>query len=112
MWEHLHQRRLGLCGHAAIETYSVLTRLAPPLRLTPGDARRLLEHNFPDTRWMSATRAADMLRDLAEAGIGGGSVYDALVAATAAEHQLRLVTRDRRALSVYNQFGVEVDLQP
>jgi len=28
--------RLGLSGHAAFETFSVLTRLPPPLRRTPG----------------------------------------------------------------------------
>ena len=35
-------RRLGLAGHAAFETFSVLTRLPPPVRCTPAAVARLL----------------------------------------------------------------------
>jgi len=42
-------------------------------------------------------------------GIAGGSVYDALVGATAAEHGLRLVSCDRRALETYRALDVEVE---
>lgn len=31
----INGRRLGLAGHAAFETFSVLTRLPPPLRRSP-----------------------------------------------------------------------------
>jgi predicted nucleic acid-binding protein len=37
-------------------------------------------------------------------------VYDALVAAAAAEHGLRLVTRDARAIGTYRAMGVEPEL--
>ena len=40
-------RSCGLCGHAAFETFSVLTRLPPPNRRTPHAVARLLAHNFP-----------------------------------------------------------------
>jgi predicted nucleic acid-binding protein len=43
---------------------------------------------------------------LAERGITGGAAYDALVAATAAAHEAELVTCDRRALPVYERYGL------
>ena len=51
-----------------------------------------------------------LLNRLAEAGIGGGSVYDALVGATAAHHRLRLATRDTRAMETYKTLDVEFEL--
>lgn len=46
---------------------------------------------------------------LAEAGISGGAVYDALVAAAAVHHGLPLVSRDRRALDTYRALGLDVE---
>jgi hypothetical protein len=37
-------------------------------------------------------------------------VYAALVGAAAAEHALRLATRDRRALDTYRALGVAVEV--
>jgi predicted nucleic acid-binding protein len=42
--------------------------------------------------------------------IAGRSIYDALVGATAVEHHLTLVSRDRRALSTYQTLHVDVEL--
>ena len=106
----LHGLRLGLAGHAAFETFSVLTRLPTPARLTPRAAGRALAVNFPGSRQLSARRAATLLRAFVEAGISGGSVYDGLVGAVAMEHQLTLGTRDRRALTTYRALGVDVEL--
>jgi predicted nucleic acid-binding protein len=102
-------RRLGLAGHAAFETFSVLTRLPPPARRSPVAVARLLAASFPHSRFLGARAAASLLGELERAGIAGGGVYDALVAATAIEHKLTLATRDRRALDVYR--ALEVDLQ-
>lgn len=101
---------MGLAGHAAFETYSVLTRLAPPERLTAAAAESLITTNFPDSRFLTAARAADLLAELAGAGISGGAVYDALVAAVAVEHDVLLVTRDRRAVSTYRAVGARFEL--
>lgn len=101
-------RRIGLAGHAAFESYSVLTRLPGPARRTPAAVRRLLSANFPHSRFLSASAAADLLERLAAIGVAGGSVYDALVGATAVEHGLALVTRDRRALRTYRELDVDV----
>lgn len=101
---------LGLCGHAAFETFSVLTRLPGPQRLSPLVTRRLLESNFPETRQLTATAAASLLASLAEQRIAGGAVYDALVAAAAVEHGLMLCSRDRRAAETYQRLGVRLEL--
>lgn len=109
-FEALAQRQLGLAGHAAFETFSVLTRLPPPARRTPAAVSRLLAANFPHTRFLSAPQAAGLLAALAGHRLAGGSVYDALVAATALEHKLTLATRDKRALDTYRALGVTVEL--
>jgi predicted nucleic acid-binding protein len=106
----LDDRRLGLAGHAAFETFSVLTRLPPPARCTPATVARLLAANFPHSRFLSADAAAGLLAELHCAGVGGGAVYDALVGASAREHRLTLATRDRRALETYRVLDVRVEL--
>jgi predicted nucleic acid-binding protein len=103
-------RPKGLAGHAAFETYSVLTRLAPPDRLTPRAAQRLIEVNFPHSRFLSSKRSAALVATLAAAGVSGGAVYDALIAAAAAEHGLTLVSRDSRAAGTYRAMGVDLEL--
>lgn len=108
--EALTTRRLGLAGHAAFETFSVLTRLPPPARRTPGSVTRLLANAFPHTRFLGAAAAAGLQGRLGALSIAGGSVYDALVGAVAAEHDLLLITRDRRALDTYRKLDVEVEL--
>ncbi|MEA2844297.1 MAG: hypothetical protein QOJ69_1968 [Actinomycetota bacterium] len=110
--EALGRRRLGLAGHAAFETFSVLTRLPPPARRTPEVVYRLLSVNFPASRFLSAGAAQALLGRLVGTEIAGGSVYDALVGATAAEHDIVLATRDRRALTTYRALGVQVEILP
>ncbi len=106
----LGDKRLGLSGHAAFETFSVLTRLPPPARRTPATVARLLAHNFPHSRFLGPRAAAGLLAGLEANGIAGGSVYDALVGAAAAEHGCLLATRDHRALDTYRTLGVRVEL--
>jgi predicted nucleic acid-binding protein len=106
----LDGRILGLAGHAAFETFSVLTRLPPPARRPPAVVARVMARNFPETRFLSTDAAARLLTQLAEGEISGGSVYDALVGSVAREHGLVLVTHDRRALDTYRVLGVEVKL--
>ena len=108
--EALSGRRLGLAGHAAFETFSVLTRLPPPARRTPAVVAHLLAANFPASRFLSAEGTQRLLGTLVDAGIAGGSVFDALVGAAAAEHDIVLVTRDRRATDTYRALGVTVEV--
>ena len=100
---------VALAGHAAFETFSVLTRLPPPLRRSPRVVRTALRGNFAPTRWLGAAAASRLYDQLPDRGIAGGSVYDALVGAAALEHHLPLVTRDARALPIYR--ALDVDLQ-
>jgi predicted nucleic acid-binding protein len=100
--------RLGLAGHAAFETFSVLTRLPPPLRRAPRRVLELLRADFPETRFLGAAAAQRLLGELPAFRLGGGAVYDALVGAAAVEHALPLLTRDLRAVPVYRALGVEV----
>ena len=102
--------RLGLAGHAAFETFSVLTRLPPPARRSPTAVQRLLQQNFPATRFLPAEATADLFDELAARGIAGGAVYDALVAAAARAHGAELATRDRRAADTYQAIGVRIRL--
>ena len=101
-------RRIGLAGQAAFETFSVLTRLPAPARRTATAVSRLLAANFPHTRFLSPAGAASLLTRLAGAGVSGGSVYEALVGATAVEQGVPLVSRDRRALGVYRALDVDL----
>jgi predicted nucleic acid-binding protein len=103
-------RTLGLAGHAAFETFSVLTRLPAPLRRTPATVARLLAATFPESRFLSARATASLFAALPTTGIAGGSVDDALVGATATEHALVLATRDRRAVDTYRALEVSVQL--
>jgi predicted nucleic acid-binding protein len=77
--------RLVLAAHGLAETYAVLTRLPEPHRLRPGDALAVLEANWSQARTVALT-APDYratLKRCRDAEIGGGAVYDALIAACA-----------------------------
>ena len=77
--------KLVLAAHSMAETYSVLTRLPEPHRLRPDDALALIETNWGDSR-LVALAGADYratLRRCRDVGIGGGAVYDALIASCA-----------------------------
>jgi len=102
---------LRLIEHCALETYSVLTRLPPPHRASSSVARDFLETRFrqPFLR-LSAPAYKDFILGLPEHGVTGGAAYDALVAATAAGCGAELVTCDRRALPVYERYGVRTRL--
>lgn len=102
--------RLGLAGHAAFETYSVLTRLPPPARRTGGAAARLLSANFAGTRFLGADESEALLASLAHNGITGGQAYDALVGAAAKHHGIALTTRDRRAADTYRILDVDFEI--
>jgi predicted nucleic acid-binding protein len=108
-FEAVGRLRLGLAGHAAFETFSVLTRLPPPSRRTGGAAARLLSANFPGSRFLGAEESEALLARLADHGIAGGQVYDALVGAAAKHHGVVLATRDRRAMDTYRSLDVDLE---
>ena len=68
----LGDRRRGLAGHAAFETFAVLTRLPPPNRLVAADAHEAIVRNFPFACQLGAPLAADLLRRLPGSGSRAG----------------------------------------
>ena len=96
-WHQHHDRttrdyraRLGrgerpvIAIHALLECYSVLTRLPHPVRVAADVAEQILTRYFndaeiagvtPDTGWLA-------IRSLAALDLGGGRIYDALIAAS------------------------------
>lgn len=104
----LGDRVLGLAGHAWFETYSVLTRLPGPNRRRAEDVARLLEHNFPASRFLDERQAVALAASLPRSGVTGGAVYDALIAIVAASHGLPMASRDDRARPTYLAFDVDL----
>jgi len=102
---------LRLIDHCALETYSVLTRLPAPHRTSGTIVRQFLETRFPQPYLRLSARAhRDFILGLPEHGVTGGTAYDALVAATAAGCGVELVTCDRRALPIYEGYGVRIQV--
>ena len=103
-----HGREIALCGHAVTETYSVLTRLPGDLQVTPGEAAELMGVRFGPALVLATETMGRLPAILADLGISGGQVYDALVALAAIEHDVELATRDGRARGVYEVVGARV----
>jgi predicted nucleic acid-binding protein len=102
---------LRLVEHCALETHSVLTRLPPPHRASGAVVRDFLAARFPHPFLRLSARAyKDFILGLPGHGVTGGAAYDALVAATAVGCGAELVTCDRRALPVYERYGVRTRL--
>ena len=104
---------LRLVEHCALESYSVLTRLPPPHRASGEVVRDFLTARFPRPFLrLSEDAYKDFILGLPDQGMAGGAAYDALVAATAAGCEAELITCDRRALPVYERYGVRAHLLP
>ncbi len=73
--------------HVILESFSVLTRVPVPYRLPPEAASLAIEQTFAKTAIvgdLAAETAWTTLAALAQRGLGGGKIYDALIAASAA----------------------------
>jgi predicted nucleic acid-binding protein len=103
-------RDVALCGHALAETYSVLTRLPGDARLSPADAAHLIAERFAVPLLLGPEVSRRLPEILADLGIAGGAVYDAMVALTATEHGCVLATRDGRARTTYERVGTRVEI--
>jgi predicted nucleic acid-binding protein len=103
-------KTLFLSGHAAPETYSVLTRLPGELLVSAQDAVRLIDQSFAGVLALPEDIAGQVHQVLAALGIAGGAVYDGLVALAAKHHGAVLATRDARARGTYEAVGVAVQL--
>ena len=76
-------QRLVVAGHAALECFSVLTRLPAPLSAAPATVEQVLAQYLSDgaeIAGMSAEACRLTLAELARRGMGGGRIYDAIIA--------------------------------
>jgi predicted nucleic acid-binding protein len=98
-------------AHAAIETYSVLTRLPAPHRVDARTAAAVLAKRLATTyATLDANSYTTAPSTLAAAGVSGGATYDGLIALTALQHNLELITRDKRAERTYRVLNVPYQL--
>lgn len=106
------RRGPALIAHAALEAYSVLTRLPERVRAPAELVRQYLEEANFGAVWvgLSGEQQRTLLLRLPALGIAGGSVYDALIAATAAVHEAKLLSLDARAAVVYERLGTAYEL--
>ena len=104
-------RRPRVPAHVLIEAYSVLTRLPLPHRAPPDLVATFLAERFPEPPLVLPARAyLELVESSARTGMAGGAVYDALIAATVRHANATLLTRDERALVVYQRMRVSVEV--
>ena len=75
--------RLVLAGHAVLECFSVLTRLPAPMSAAPQIVEQALSSYLStgtELAGMTPETCRQALRDLAGRGLGGGRIYDAIIA--------------------------------
>jgi predicted nucleic acid-binding protein len=69
-----------------VESYSVMTRLPPPRRLASKDAIEILNRSFRyrvTLVGLDGNEGWDLIEDIAQRSITGGTVYDGLILACA-----------------------------
>jgi predicted nucleic acid-binding protein len=117
-WHEHHERAraimdqgVRLVEHCALETYSVLTRLPSPHRCSGIVVRDFLQARFPEPFLrLDAAAWRRFLMDLPDRELAGGAIYDALVAATVAQHDAELISCDRRAAAIYESYGIKATI--
>jgi len=99
-------------AHALLETYSVLTRLPAPHRLSGDRAAALLDARFAASDVLASPTSVQrsIVSTLASKEVEGGSAYDAYIAMTAAAHDEVLLTRDHRAARTYEALQAPFEL--
>ena len=108
---HALNRGVHLIGHAALETYSVLTRLPPPHRVAPAAVHAFLAGiTTSDYLMLDAVSYRDLIGQLAAHDVTGGAGYDALIGFTAKSAGATLLTRDLRAIPTYERLRVDIEL--
>ncbi len=104
-------RKPRVPAHVLLETYSVLTRLPPPHRAPAGVVVGFLRDRFGEAPLTLPPRAyLELAVTMAAVGLTGGAIYDALIAACVRNAEATLLTRDQRALPVYERVGVRYEL--
>ena len=98
-------------AHALSQSYSTLTRLPVPIRISPQVAWNYLESAFPSPAIvLEAKEHHETLKLLAHEGMTGGRIYDGIIGAAARSVGAKPITSDRQAVPVYLLVGVEFEL--
>jgi predicted nucleic acid-binding protein len=85
--------------------------MPPPLRLDASAAAAIIDARLPSTRVaLSVDGYSSSLERLAAARVSGAASYNGLIALTALEHDLVLVSRDLRAARAYRTLGVRFQM--
>jgi predicted nucleic acid-binding protein len=98
-----------LPAHVAFETTSALSRMPEGRRIAPAVVLDALKRGFKE-QWLAldADGSRKALQRAVDAGVRGGALYDALIAATAAAHGAQIVSADHRAQATYAAMAAEV----
>ena len=104
-----HGENAGCCStHALAEVYATLTALPLKRRISPDEARRLVEDTVLDRLAVIPLSSADyrtVLRQVADQGLGSGAIYDALHAHCARKEGVdQILTYN---LSDFERFDVD-----
>ncbi len=81
-------------GHRVAEVYSVLTRLPRSPRISPSEAWRMVQDNILSCAQIVVLTGDDyvvLLAELSRHSLGGGLVYDAIIAQAAALAEVDLL---------------------
>lgn len=99
-------------AHCLLETYSVLTRLPAPHRMSAGVVSRYLDTSFGrhPVVGLPAEDQRKLIAMCAAQGLSAGSVHDALIAATCLRAKAKLLTLDGRARPTYAALAIEHEL--
>jgi predicted nucleic acid-binding protein len=105
----LLEDEVRLPAHVAFETTSALSRMPKGRRIAPAVVLEALERGFTQP-WLSLDGDGhrDALQRAVRAGVRGGALYDALIAATVSSYDAELLSADRRAQVAYRAMGVKV----
>jgi predicted nucleic acid-binding protein len=105
-------RLQAVVAHCLLETYSVLTRLPAPHRMTTAGISKQLHATFQrhHVLGLSPEDQRNLVATCAAHGVSGGSVYDAMIALTCARAKAKLLTLDARARQTYAALAVDYEL--
>lgn len=98
-----------LIAHTLAETYATLS--TAPFDVEANTVLAYLDQFNPQRAvGIEPGAFSERLRELERSGIRGGATYDALIAVTARDHGLTLLSLDRRAVRSYEALGTSYEL--
>jgi predicted nucleic acid-binding protein len=101
-----------IAAPSLVETYSALTRLPPPYRMTSHECLTLVEATFGEPReivGLSPSAYLALLRSAPQERIVGGQIYDAVIAMCAREAQVDLLlTFNERHFAPFASWSVRI----